>query len=277
MGEARAGGKFQKPRALKMEVSTDEIQKMQEGYEVRIARQGEAIGRLTRLLDERTADVKDHMDRANGWAAEVQDGIAPALTSWAKDAARFTEELTTDDLDELLRLIPPDWDLYNEDDTPRTILAAYIRHCTEDAEHCRAKQRMLVDNYQVPMDDLARVLGADGMPYIAKGLTIAQAAVHVINDLRRDLLNAQRDARANAGVANSALAAIHVGDISDVNPPDMGGPPASPSFVAPVVLEPTAQVPPPIEVSADGTREVLSWTGAEELMRRDEQRPGNGF
>jgi hypothetical protein len=271
-------GKFAKPRANTVVVDASAIQDMQRGYETRIARQAEAITRLLRTLEERTNDVHDHMTRANEAAAKVlQDAPAPALTAWANDAQRFTGELSEADLDELMKLIPPDWDLYNEDDTPRTILTGYINWCTSQVSDARDKQRLLVTNYQDPMMDLIRGLGQEGLPYIAKGMNGAEAALAVIQQIKRELATAAYDARANAEIANSAIRAQHaaqtveIGEIGDETPPwEEPGPEA---FVASVSVEPTAAIPEPIEVGAD--REVLSWDGAAQLMRHDEQRPGS--
>lgn len=60
-------------------VNPNEIQAMTQGYETRIARQVEALGRMADLLEQRTQDVAEHMRRANEMAATVAEGNLGAM------------------------------------------------------------------------------------------------------------------------------------------------------------------------------------------------------
>lgn len=174
---------------------------------------------------------------------------------------------------DLLKLIPEDWDMYNEYNSPVTALASYIKYCTKDAHDQRAKQEVLVKNYREPMDKLAQFLTRIARSRDIARMNSADGAIAVITQLKQELANATYDAQANAEIANESIrshhAAVTIGDISDVPPP--GEEPTA--FVAPVSVESSAQIPTPIEVGLD--REVLSWPGADKLMSPDEQRPGS--
>lgn len=271
VGKGKGFQKRQLVEGQQIAVDPQDIARMQEGYETRIARQKEALDRMTALLEQRTQDVGDHMRRANDMASMVLEGQLGAHQTQVSDL----------DVDELLKMIPEDWDFYNEDDTPRTILAAYLRHCNRDQRDRGGKYEEAMashaENTQTwdYIRPLMQTMGVAGyaLPVVVQG---------VIEQLQRDLANARRDAQLNAERVNDELrknaqvAAEHVGDIgADAEiPPDMreGGQ----SYVAPVNIQRDAGIPQPLEVQADADREVLSWDGMGDLTEGD-IRPGKSF
>lgn len=271
------GGKgFQKRQlvsAQQVAVDPEDISKMQQGYETRIARQKEALDRMTDLLEQRTEDVAEHMRRANDMAAlVVQGGLGMQKTT-----------VDDDEVDGLLKLIPEGWDWYGEDDTARDALAKYIKWCTDEAEHQKAKQEAVVGHYndaQEVWTYLRPFLEARNV----SGATLLEVVTGLVTQLQRDLARAERDARANATAANAALkanaqlTAEHVGDIgADAEiPPDMRGE-GQQAFTAPVEINRLAGVPTPLEVSRDADRETLSWDGMGDLAGTDDERPGRAF
>lgn len=264
---ATLGQGFQKRQLVdtpQIAVNPDDIAAMQRGYEIRLARQRDALTRMGERLEMLTGQVAEEMRKANEAAAKVREDDQGPL---------FSYKITDGDVEELLKLIPPDWDLYNEDDTPRTIIAGYVKHCRTEAEHQKSKQSALVKYYD-EWTDILRYTSplADRLGVNAESLL--DTVKGIIAALDNALAQATTDARHNAKQANAVMKATqpNVGDIGDDTPPWEEGKPQA--FVAPVELDRSAGVPQPLEVGED--RETLTWDGASSLMP-GEQRPGNSF
>jgi hypothetical protein len=133
-------------------VDPAEIQRMQQGYEIRLARQRDSIDRLVGLLEERTNDVAMHMMRANEAArvsADANDQLPMlvAARELAEDRAdmldhdRTAESARTEVL--IRDLVPNGW---STDHLPETFLTAdeilrrYVQWLSDEVDHQRGKQ-----------------------------------------------------------------------------------------------------------------------------------------
>ena len=224
-------------KAKMMEVDPDEVQRMQQGYEQRIARQAASITRLLGLLEERTQDVKNHMDRANAAAAQVEDpSTVPVVVVTHLDGSDETKAwldgwalvgaLGLEDFDEV-----PD----NERHLPQQFIVHYIRTLRSRIESGGEKQ---------------------------------QALVRERDELEAALRQAQADAANNAKVANQAMASV--GEIGDETPPWEKAP-----YVAPTVMQ--RHTPSDQDVPEDMlgvTETITGW--ADMTLPPGETRPG-GF
>lgn len=240
-------------------VNPDDIAAMQRRYETRIARQAEALTRMADLLDDRTNDALEHMKRANEMAAQVVEGELGVIPTSVPDG----------DVDELLRMAVEDWDGYNEEDTPRDILATYIRYAQDVARESRKIGDLI--------RPIAQTLGVN----LRDKSNCARSGVDIVSDvlrmLQRDLAQARADAQRNADAANAAIKAQYAGDIGDdaeVPPWQRGD---QQSFTAPVEIDRVAGIPMPVQVQPDADREILSWSGSEDLGPDNEDRPGRSF
>lgn len=262
------------------------IQEMQRGYETRIARQSEAITRLVGLLQDRTEDVAEHMRRANEAAAIVVEDTPPlyaTVTAEGGDAEPFVI-----DLNQLMRLIPEDWDGYNEDDTPITALSAYVAYLQNEVAGQKAKQAYLVTAYQAPVDELTQWMGVHARKELFAGVHPIKAMIGFLETLQDELQEANEklrqarvDALNNARVANNNAKMIAqpvkptgmVVEGDDTPPFDPG---ASVGYVASSLIERSTPMVAPVDpaLSSD-TETITDWDGAAQLPA-GEVRPG-GF
>lgn len=243
------GGGFQKPRvtdASRISVDPGEISTMQRGYETRIARQSEALGRMSSLLSQRTDDVLEHMRRADELAAVVAEGGLGVLAPETDDV-----------LASLARLVPAQWgDAVAGQEAD--FLSRYIEYCNIHLANIR----------EVIKPEMAK-RGLSG------NAGLADAIDKILNQMTRELNQARQDASRNADVANQALKARssdNVIQVDDQNPP-WATSNEGVSFTAPVDLDRSAGIPVPVAIGED--RETLAWDGAAQLG--DGDRPGNSF
>jgi hypothetical protein len=230
----------------RLQVDPEEIQKMQQGYETRIERQKQSIERLVQLLDQRTVEVAEQMARANA-AAAWHEPYSPIENIRVVDRPAFMsqEEIDRPQLMDLLKVVPKEYDLYNEDDTATTIIIGYIRHLERSNE---GFQRKLNEE-----KDKRAELGAQ------------------LDQMDRDLRTARADAQRNARLANERVA-----NSDNVDPPWMeqaGIKPEPKSFTQGADHTASSVWS---EDPDGGEHEVLDWGGAKDLhMPPGEQRPGS--
>jgi hypothetical protein len=209
-----------------MTVPAQGIQDMQRGYEMRIARQRDAIDRLMKMLDLRTDQFTEfcraHVELA-GTVSETDQ--APVL------AVAGGGVISDEELDSLLLMIPKDWDMYGENDTARSILAAYINYLHDRIGGVQAKEG------------------------------------HWHKEFKRveaELVQARVDAKHNAEVANRVIARSAGVDIGDEIPPwEKQG-----SFVQPATVGTDSVYS---NEPAAGISETLDWGGAKELPPGEER------
>lgn len=229
----------------RLQVDPNEVRAMQQGYETRIARQKEAIDRLVLLLEQRTQDVTDHMERANSAAAWHGPYGAVEESRIVDRPALLSSEDVDPQLLDLLKVVPKEYDLYNEDDTAVTIIIGYIRHLERSNE---GFQRKLNEE-----KDKRAELGAQ------------------LDQMERELRTAQADAQRNAKLANERIA-----NSDNVDPPWMeqaGIKPEPQSFTQGADHTASSVWS---EDPDGGDHEVLDWGGAKDLrMPPGEQRPGS--
>lgn len=256
--------------AKKMQVDPNEIQQMQRGYETRIARQRDIIERLQEALAMRTQDVQQHMERANEAAGLMRNDMAPVLetASVAGSPHAVSKNPLPFELYELLKLIPADWDLYNEDDTPLSIITGYILWCEDQVSNQKHKQESLVKNYQQPVDRLITALGYRGLSQTMRGMSIDEIVMRIIDDLERDKRQSNLDAKVLAEMTNKNLAEMPTGD--DTPPWEQEEPKA---FVQPATVGSSSIMN---DEFMPGATETLDWKGAGDLPP-GEERPSRSF
>jgi len=268
--KGQGGGFNKKPAAVLMNVNAADVQQMQRGYEMRIARQRDAINRLQMLLSDTQEKFSEWMRDEAGRAAHIDESDqAPVL------AVAGGGVIDDAELDELLHMIPEGWDMYNEDDTARTIIAGYIKHLKEDADAQRAKQEYLVKEYKKPLEELTALMGNRIKPYLIQGHSVSACIAAYVTQVEqerdettRNLAQAIADARNNAKQANQALQVV---DADDTPPWEKQGPQA---FVQPATVGAAgvwSNEPPP-EISET----LTDWAGAAQLPP-GEERPGRAF
>lgn len=247
MSDKRNGSGFGK-KPLALQVDPGEYQAKITRYEMVIARQKVSLGRMAELLDQRTTDVADHMRRANEaarWHADqIDDLTTSAMVAGHREA--LAEDLRSNyegDLMELDKLVPADFDMYNEDDTRISKIAGYIKYLQSKLAGSQAKEK----HWKAEFDK-------------------ASEALDVAN---RSVSQAVGDARHNAKVANAAMRQQAI-DIGDDDPPWQEG---KQSFVQPASVERSPIAPPEFDPSAS---ETIEWSGAGQLPP-GEERPGNSF
>lgn len=270
-GPAVTGRGFnKKPAAVLMTVDANEVQQMQRGYEMRIARQRDAIQRLQGLLVAQVERFEQWMRAEIETTAQIDESDqAPVL------AVAGGGVIDDAELDELLKLIPEDWDMYNEDDTARTIIAGYIGYLRADNEAQRGKQTALVQ-YQQAVTELTQLLGSRIKSLLIQGYTLpASVAAYVTQveqnyeQAQRELIQARTDASHNARQANQALQVVDADD----TPPWMKDDKPQ-AFVQPATVGASGvwSNEPPQEISET----ITDWAGATQLPA-GEDRPGNSF
>jgi hypothetical protein len=221
----------------RISVDSDQIAKMQAGYEDRIARQKSALDRIVNLLEQRTQDVTDHMRRANDAARYMVDGLDVANTEVADIRER---ESTHADafIDQVFSMVPKEYDLYNEDDTRLTIVMGYIRHLEDSVKALRVKLIQEQDKNA---------------------------------DLQAQANQSNFDARHNAKMVNKAMSRLDITEQTPVWADEEKKPEVdSGSHQADHTGTPVWSNDP-----AEGDRETLDWSGATSLMLKGEQRPGS--
>lgn len=279
-----------KQQPLTMKVDPAKVQEMQRGYELRLARQRDALDRMARLLEERTNDVAEHMRRANDACAVRDTDQFPLMVVSAStmptdvafdlgssgirvlpDVEISMPSLSEQETHRLLKLIPRDHDLYNEDDTPATILEGYIKHLQVEVEHQRGKQASLVFEYQEPVQRLKRWMRRQVPGWVAiraESDSWVDSVITAVGKLREraSVLEQERDqARADArGMANRINAQSVVVDGSD-----------DPPWMASATID-HATVPTVPGSDYPGDSETLDWGGAKDLPP-GEVRPGPSF
>ena len=216
----KSGGGFSKRNAGQMTVQMDDVQRMQQGYEDRIARQKASLDRLSDLLSARTDQLTRQMEGENDRAQEW--GLPAIEEVRLVDRKRTGPDEDQTWVDFVVGLIPKDWDMFNEDDSKETIIAAYIRHLQSEVHEQHAKQ--ISQGQALKGSEEARLTGE-------KKLAQVQAER---DEATRNLAQAITDARHNAKVANTAFQQVQIDD--DIPPWDKPGftPPGS-SVVATVI------------------------------------------
>ena len=253
----KPGGGFSKRNAGQITVNTEDVQRMQAGYEGRLGQQVTIINRLKDLVDARTDQLTVQMqqenDRARSWGVDDFEQVRivdrPQITYTEDDADAVTQ---------LCRLIPKDWDLVNEDDKQATMLAGYIKWLQEEVEHQRGKQVSLGESLKG--SEQSRLAGEQKLAQVQGQL----------DEATRNLQQAIVDARHNAKVANAAFKQVQ--NDSDDPPWLDGGTKATHTTVAPTVLErhtPTVVLDP----VRDGESETVEFDGFR--GHAGEQRPGS--
>lgn len=257
-----AGGFNKKPTPVVMQVDANEVKDMQRGYEMRIARQRDAITRLQALLVAQVERFEQWMRAEIETTAQIDESHqAPVLAVAGGGVIDDTE------LDELLKLLPEDYDFYNEDDTARTIIAGYIRHLQTDNENQRGKQTSLV-KYQQAVTELTQLMGSRIKPWLIQGHGVSSAVAAYVTQVEQERDQARTDASHNARQANQALQVVDADD----TPPWMKTEPQA--FVQPATVGAAGvwSNEPPSEISTT----ITDWAGGTELPP-GEDRPGNSF
>jgi len=157
---------------IMLRVDAAEVQKLQRGYETRIARQVESITRLQRLLEERT-DQNDLMVRANEAAIQEEGARPPGyyptepinyvpdddesagvrVAGWEAKVATDAVAKATKDLRE--RVVPADWDWYSESAVNDwDVIVAYVEYLRQDVEHQKGKQHAITQELAQAHADL---------------------------------------------------------------------------------------------------------------------------
>lgn len=252
-----SGQGFSKRNPLKMTVNTEDVQRMQAGYEGRIAQQVAVINRLQGILEGRTNQLAFQMQEENRRASEWGGESIEEVRVVDRPQIRYTED-DADAVTQLCRLIPKDWDLVNEDDNQATMLAGYIKWLKEEVDHQRGKQTSLVE--QLRGSEQSRLAGEQKLAQVQAQL----------DEATRNLQQAIVDARHNAKVANATFKQVQN---DDEDPPWMdGGTKAKHTIVAPTVLErhTPAVVLEPVR---DGESETVAFDGFR--GHPGEQRPGS--
>ena len=242
------------PKGQTMTVSIDEVQAMQTGYEGRIAHQVGVINRLQDMLGTRTDQLAFQMQEENRRAAEWGSDPVEEIRVVDRTQVRYTED-DADAVTQLWRLVPKDWDLYNEDDNQATALAGYIKWLQEEVDHQKGKQIALADQKADLKEQLDEA-----------NVNLARA----IADLRQ----ARVDARHNAQVANSKPTVVQMDDPD--SPPWLQAGHVSPrSMVVPTTLDRNTATPT-VDPAA-GESETVEFNGfGGSAMPPGEARPG-GF
>jgi hypothetical protein len=247
----------------KVTVSAEKIQEMQRGYEMRIARQRDAITRLQNMATDQAAKFAEWMrDEIERTGRIDESDQAPVLTVAGGGV------INDEELDSLLLMIPKEWDMYGEQDTARSILAAYINSLKDGIDKSNYKEGHLVGqmNYLLGwierrtrgLADFSISLNPDGSDPDPT-ITIKR----YVEYLEDALSQAKVDAKNNARQANQAMAKVVV---DDETPPW-----ERQSFVQPATVgtDSVFTHEPSPEVS-----ETLSWDGSEKLPP-GETRPGS--
>lgn len=260
--KGQKGGFNKKPSAVLMNVNAQDVQDMQRGYEMRIARQRDAITRLQGLLVAQVERFEQWMRAEIETTAFIDESdMAPVLAVAGGGVIDDTE------LDELLKLLPADYDFYNEDDTARTIIAGYIKYCKEEIAHQKGKQAHLMKTYEEPMNALTHFLGTRERSAIISGANPVDIAIAYMTRLETERNQSMANAKAAVGAAKQAQK-LQVVDADDT-PPWL----KDEAFTAPATVGATGvwSNEPPAEIS-----ETLDWDGASQLPR-GEEKPGNSF
>lgn len=258
------GFKKQPVASDKMEVSASDLQAMQRGYELRLARQAEAITRMVALLEDRTQDVATHMRRANEaarWMADATDESATQAANAVEraDMAASIGQGYENDVIGMLKLIPKDWGLYNEDENPIDIMAQYIEHLKAEYVNSTETVKHMVREYKIPVDRLNVWLGGHAKAQLLEGQHPVDIAISAISNLRAEVANVVK-------VANNPV--FH----NDDDTPPWG----KPGFVAGTVMERSTPLPVTAETAMIGDSETLSWgTDDGQTLPPGESKPGS--
>lgn len=248
-------------RPSQMTVNTEDVQKMQAGYEGRLAQQVQIINRLQDMLNGRTDQLAFQMQEENRRAAEWGAEPVNEIRVVDRPQIRYTED-DADAISQLWKLIPPSWDLYNEDDNQATALAGYIKWLQEEVVHHRGKESHWHEAFQG--SEQARLAGE-------RKLADVQAQ---LDEANRNLAQAITDARHNAKVANSKPTVVVMDDPD--RPPWLEAGHVSPSsMIVPATMErhTPLQVLDPVR---DGGSETIQFDGfGGSSMPQGEQRPGS--
>lgn len=241
----KPGGGFSKRNAGQLTVMVDEVAKMQQGYEDRIARQKASLDRLSALLSERTDQLTRQMqgenDRVQEWGLpaieEVRLVNRPALKGPDDDQTWVAF---------VIGLIPEDFDMFNEDDTKESIIASYIRYLQRELDEQRSKQ--ISQGQALKGSEQARL--ACEQKLVAKQAELDQA--------NRNLAQAVTDARHNAKQANTAFQQVQMDD--DTPPWEKPGyvPPAS--SIGNSLVERHTPVNEPVHPAAAGDSETVQFS-----------------
>lgn len=253
----KPGGGFSKRNAGQMTVQTDDVQRMQQGYEDRIARQKASLDRLSDLLSARTDQLTRQMEGENDRA---QEWGLPAIEE-VRLVNRPAPKGPDDDqtwVAFVIDLIPEDFDMFNEDATKEDIIASYIRYLQREVHEQHAKQI-----------DQGKALKVSEQMRLASERKLAEVQTQLA-EANRNLAQAITDARHNAKVANSAFKQVQ-NDADD--PPWLdGGTKAKHTIVAPTVLE--RHTPPVVlDPVRDGESETVPFGGFG--GHAGEERPGS--
>lgn len=241
-------------RPLQMTVNTEDVQKMQAGYEGRLAQQRQIINRLQDMLNGRTEQLAFQMQEENRRAAEW--GAEPVNEIRVVDR----EQIQHIDLEELWALVPSDWDQYNEDDNTVTALVGYVKWLQGEVDRQSGTRlsEALRGSEQARLATEKKLAGIQGE----------------LDAARRDLAQARVDARHNAKAANSKPTVIVMDDPD--RPPWLEAGHVSPtSMIVPATMERNTplQVFDPVR---DGESETIQFDGfGGSAMPPGEQRPGS--
>jgi len=130
-------------KRTKMQVSVEEVQAMQHGYETRIENQKASINRLVALLEKRNDQLREYMrDETNDAALIAESELAPIIRE-ARAVEEAQEVITPAEAMKLLKMVTERYDLFNEDDTPFTIIAGYLKWCADEFEQYKITIRSL--------------------------------------------------------------------------------------------------------------------------------------